>query len=271
MKNEKNEIETTGKTVDEAIEKGLKELKISKKDAEIKILDEGKPGLFGLMGFSPARIKISAKNGVPISKKTDEFISDASNEAQPTTTDFSSMLDTYPLSAKDSRVSDSKIGKITSISPIDYTVVSKSAEKIIKKMLELAGFVVKVSTEVSHKNGITFNVSCEDSPILIGRQGQTIEAIEYILKLILGKQESHGVRVSLDIDGYLEKKSEKIVKKAKELEEYVKEKGEPIEIKLPANERKIIHLTLQNSEFVETISDGEGENRKIIIRPKSHS
>ena len=57
-----SEIEVAGKTVDEAIEKGLKKLKIEKKDAEIKILDEGKSGLFGLMGSSPAKIKISIKD-----------------------------------------------------------------------------------------------------------------------------------------------------------------------------------------------------------------
>ncbi len=229
----KNEIEVTGKTVDEAIEKGLEKLKISKKEAEIKILDEGKSGLFGLMGFSPARIKISVKGGTAASAKSDE-----------------------------------KRDEISSAPPIDYAVISKPAEKIIKKILELSGFVAKASTETSPR-GLVLNVSCDDSAILIGRQGQTIAALEYILKLILSKQESRGVRITLDIDGYLERKNEKIVNKAREIEERVKMKDEPVEIKLPANERKIIHLTLQDSEFVETVSEGEGEDRKLIVRPKS--
>lgn len=227
----KNEVEVTGKTVAEAIENGLKKLKIEKQDAEIKILDEGKSGLFGLMGSSPAKIKISAKNGVSASEKSTETV------AAPA---------------------------------INYPNVSKNAEKIIEKILELAGFVAKVSTEAS-PGGIILNISCDDSAILIGRQGQTMQSIEYILKLILSKQESRGVRITLNIDGYLERRNEKIVQKARELEERVKMKGEPVEIKLPSSERKIIHLTLQDSEFVETVSEGEGEDRKLIIRPKSEA
>jgi len=125
-----------------------------------------------------------------------------------------------------------------------------------------------MSTEISPR-GIVLNISSDDSAILIGRQGQTIAALEYILKLILSKQESRGVRITLDIDGYLEGRNEKIVAKARELEERVKMKGELVEIKLPASERKIIHLTLKDSEFVETVSEGEGEDRKLIIKPKS--
>lgn len=230
----KDEIEVTGKTVDEAIEKGLEKLGIAKKDAEIKILDEGKSGLFGLMGFSPSKIKISAKSGVSTSAKGAE-----------------------------------KTDKIDSAAPtVDYTAISKDAEKIIKKILDLSGFVAKVSTSAS-ASGIALNISSDDSAILIGRQGQTIAALEYILKLILSKRESRGVRIILDIDGYLERRNEKIINKAREIEERVKMKGEPVEIKLPSGERKIIHLTLQNSEFVETVSEGEGEDRKLIVRPKS--
>ena len=62
--------------------------------------------------------------------------------------------------------------------------------------------------------------------------------------------------------------NEKIVKKAREMEEQVKMKGEQVELNIPAKERKIIHLTLRDSEFVETVSEGEGEYRRIIIRPK---
>ncbi|MFH0948511.1 MAG: RNA-binding cell elongation regulator Jag/EloR [Elusimicrobiota bacterium] len=236
----KNEIEVTGKTVGEAIEKGLGELGIDRKDAEIKIFDEGKSGLFGLMGFTPARIKISVKEGTSgISAGGSERSSDRSLE-----------------------ITGSKDPVLPCCSDI-----SKNAEEITKKMLELAGFVAKVSAEIT-SNGIVLNISSDDSAILIGRQGQTIEALEYILKLILSKQENRGVRITLDIDGYLERRNEKIVEKARELEEQVKMKGEQVEIKLPSNERKIIHLTLQNSEFVETVSEGEGEDRKLIIRPK---
>ncbi|MDD5686502.1 MAG: protein jag [Elusimicrobia bacterium] len=223
----KNEIEVTGKTLDEAIAKGLEELKIEKTQAEIKILDEGRSGLFGLMGSAPARIKMSQKDG--------------------------------------SAESSEKDGEGTSV--INYPEVSKKAEEYLSKILELSGFTATVSATPSASD-LILNVACEDSAILIGRQGQTMAALEYILKLILSKQESRGIRVSLNIDGYLDKKNSKIISRAKELEEEVKMNGEPVELKLPASERKIIHMTLRDSQYVETISEGDGENRRLIVRPK---
>ncbi|OGS46573.1 MAG: hypothetical protein A2539_01720 [Elusimicrobia bacterium RIFOXYD2_FULL_34_15] len=221
----KNEIEVTGKTVDEAVEKGLKKLKIERKDAEIKILDEGKSGLFGLMGSTPALIKISSK--------------------------------------KESSSSES----IETKSSAEVTEEQKGAVETLSKILDLAGFKAEVSTSNTIA-GAYINVSCQDSAILIGGQGQTMDAFEYLLKLILSKKESKSIKVSLNIDGYLDRRNEKVIKKAKELEEKVKTTGEPITLKLPSSERKIIHITLESSDCVETVSEGEGEDRKLIIKPK---
>ena len=222
----KNEIEVTGKTVDEAIENGLKKLNIDRKDAEIKILDEGKSGLFGLMGSTPALIKISSK--------------------------------------KEGSLSDSDVEEKNSF---DISDEQKSAVEIVSKILHLSGFDAEVSVS-NTLLGACINVSCKDSAILIGGQGQTMDALEYIVKLILSKKVGKGVKISLNIDKYLEKRNEKIIKKAKELEEKVKATGEAISLKMPSNERKIIHMTLRDSEYVETISEGEGEERKLIISPK---
>ncbi|MEW6555970.1 MAG: RNA-binding cell elongation regulator Jag/EloR [Elusimicrobiota bacterium] len=224
----KKEIESTGRNVDEAIENGLKQLGLTREEVEIKILDEGKSGLFGLMGSAPSRVKISTKIHPAAENSKEKEKTSAKTEPK----------------------------------------ISTLAVEILSKMLELAGFVAKMSTE-NTEAGLVLNVSSEDSAILIGRQGQTMKAVEYLLKLILSKQEGRSVNIMLNINGYLEKRNERIVKKAKELEEQVKMKCEPIEIKLPASERKIIHITLKNSEFVETVSEGEGEDRKLIIRPKN--
>lgn len=221
----KKEIETEGKTVNEAIEKGLEKLGLEKKDAEIKILDEGKSGLFGLMGSSPARVRISARAASGLSEKKERVFSDT------------------------------------------VSVLPDNAAKILTEILKLAGFETKVSAG-NTSMGSVLNVSCDDSAILIGRQGQTMKSLEYIMKLILSKQEGKGVRVAINVNGYLDKRNEKIIQKAKELEEKVKESGEPIEIKLSSGERKIVHMELQNSPYVETVSEGEGDDRKLIIRPK---
>lgn len=219
------EIEVTGKTVDEAIENGLEILKIEKNQAEVKILDEGKSGLFGLMGSTPARIKISVK------RETSSF---------------------------------EENGKSTQ----SVSKLPPNAPDILSKILELAGFVAQVSIKDTPSESV-LNVSCDDSALLIGKKGQTMRSLEYIIKLILSKQAGKGIRVAINIDGYLDRINEKTVQRAKELEEKVKMSSEPIEIKLSPSERKIIHLTLQDSPYVETVSEGDGEERKLIVRPKS--
>ncbi|MBN1384870.1 MAG: Jag N-terminal domain-containing protein [Elusimicrobia bacterium] len=220
----RKEVEITGKTANAAIEKGLEELGLEKKDVEIKILDEGKSGLFGLMGSTPARIKMSVK-------------------------------DTARLSGKGRKSSNTA------------SELPKNAAEILSEIFKLSGFKTKVAAEVTSM-GSVLNVSSDDSAILIGRQGQTMRALEYIMRLILSKQEGKGVKVAINVNGYLDKKNEKIIQKAKELEKKVKEKGGPISIKLSASERKIIHMELQNSPYVETVSEGVGDDRKLIVRPK---
>jgi len=216
------DIEATGETVADAIEKGLNCLKIEKNQADIVIIDEGKSGLFGLMGSTPAKVRITVKNH-------------CDGEAAAGTAEVPGVI--------------------------------KESEDVLKNIFKLAGFDVKLSSKQT-AGGFVINAESGDSAILIGKSGQTMSAIEYILKLIIRKRGNRDIRIALNIDGYLEKKKEKLTEKALELAGKVRMKGEPISIYLPADERRIIHLTLKDESDIETVSEGEGAERKLFIRPK---
>jgi len=219
-------IEVTGDTVADAIQKGLNELKIQKDQVEIEIIDEGKTGLFGLMGSTPAKVRIIVKE-----------------------------------QSKPSAVS------VDVQSTADLSGVIKEAEDALQNIFKLAGFEAKLAS-VQSPGGFIINVATSDSALLIGKNGQTMAAFEYILKLIIRKRGNRDIRIALNIDGYMEKKNEKLLEKATELADKVRMKGEPVSLSLPADERRIIHLALKNEADIETVSEGEGAERKLIIRLK---
>ena len=116
--------------------------------------------------------------------------------------------------------------------------------------------------------GFILNVHSDDSALLIGKNGNTMMAIEYIFKLILRRMGYKNIKVVLNIDGYLERKNEKLIKKAKELAAKVRTEQKPILLKLPANERRVVHIALQDEKDIETESYGEGVERVLSINPR---
>ena len=121
-------IEITGKTVDEAIEKGLDKLKIEKGDAEIKILDEGKSGLFGLMGSAPARIKISVKTKTPSIEKGEKPTQQVNKLPENAVSILSKILELYNLDTFDILIGNVKTFPINQNYVLEATVVSFDKE-----------------------------------------------------------------------------------------------------------------------------------------------
>jgi spoIIIJ-associated protein len=222
-------IEVSGQTIEEAIQKGLKALDIDKSRANIEILDEGKSGLFGLMGSAPAKIRMSSKV------------------------------------EQDMQAACVTQGQACSEAAAALAAKSKEA---LSKMLSLLGFDANLSTQFD-ADGFILNVDSSDSAILIGRNGQTLCALETLLKLMVKRSDNKDIRIGIDIGGYLERRNEKLVLQAKELANKVKAEGMPVSLALSASERRVIHLTLKDSKDVETVSEGEGLDRRITVRPRA--
>ncbi len=226
------EREFSGKNVEEAIEKGLKELDLSRDDVEVKILNEGKAGLFGLMGASPAKIKLIVK------------------------------------SLKD--LETGKKGEVAGEKPRDIDLISaqKRAKEELDEILKLMGIESEVATSLEERK-VVADIKSENGAILIGKKGQTLNALQLIVNLIVNRDEKTRTKVIVDSEGYRERREKALAKMAWEVADEVKSKGRPLELE-PMNptERRVIHLALKDDKDVETTSEGEGSYRRVVVSPK---
>lgn len=219
------EIEVEGKTVEEAISKGLAELKTTIEEVDVKIIDEGKAGLFGLMGAAPARVKMARKE----------------------------------------------------VSGVVQGISSK-AKNIIAEILDK--MKIDGDTEVTiEENRIVVNIDSLDGALLIGRKGQTLEAFQYIVNLMINKKIKAGLiqgvtledkyKVIIDTEGYRIRREETLIKMALNLADKVKKSGQKADLEpMSAHDRRVVHLALQDIQGVKTESEGDGSFRRIVIYPK---
>jgi spoIIIJ-associated protein len=133
------------------------------------------------------------------------------------------------------------------------------------RLLEVAGKVEVLSDEIP----LALDIRGDDLGILIGRRGQTLAALEYVTKLMVAGRLKTWLPLSVDVAGYKKRRYDSLQKLALYLAEQVKSKRSPITMEpMPADERRIIHLTLADNPDVTTQSIGEGENRKVVILPR---
>ena len=116
---------------------------------------------------------------------------------------------------------------------------------------------------------ITLDIKGDDLGILIGRQGQTLSCLKYIVRLIVGRQTKAWVPIIVDVEGYKQRRYEALRALAWRMAEQVEANGMPFTLEpMPAYERRIIHLALAEHPAVTTESIGEGEARKVVILPR---
>ncbi|MBU5301826.1 protein jag [Clostridium sporogenes] len=200
-------IEMTGKTIEEAINYGLKELNTSKDKVEIKVIDEGSKGFLNFIGTRPAKIEMKLKKDYE--KEVRDFL-----------------------------------------------------ESILKSMNVEANINIKEKKDV-----IKIDLSGSDMGIIIGYRGETLDSLQYLVSLVINKDQSCDYkRVILDTENYRDKREETLKKLARRLGHKVRETGRPVKLE-PMNpyERRIIHSELQNNNYVETYSEGEEPFRKVVI------
>ena len=115
---------------------------------------------------------------------------------------------------------------------------------------------------------ILVDIKGDDLSILIGRRAKTLNALQYITRLILGKELEHGVPLSIDVEGYRERRETQVRQLARRVAEQVADtKREQALEPMPPNERRFAHLELQDEDLVYTESTGVEPNRKVIIKP----
>ena len=241
-------VEFEGKTVEIAVKEASEKLNIPARKLKHDVISYGSSGIFGLVGAKRAKIRVS----VPESDRPSA--PDESTAApSPEMDEAASLVE----EAFDMRKGDE---------------VWETAEKIGRDALQ--ALVDNITTDAAIESNrkeekLFFSVSGGNTALLIGKRGQTLEAMQYLVEKIVNKQSEKRVRVEIDVEGYLEKKREKLKNLAFKLGEKVKQTKKPATVgQLNAYDRRIVHLALKPDSELRTHSIGEGYYRKLKIFPK---
>jgi spoIIIJ-associated protein len=161
--------------------------------------------------------------------------------------------------------------------PEKYRDIYESTKEVLEKLLELMELPATVNLseeftvfdEEDNISSIGLNIEGEDLGIIIGRRGQTMVSLQYIVRLIITRKMEVRLPIVLDVEGYKQRRCEGLRNLALRLAEQVKTRNSPFSMEpMPAFERRVVHLALVDHPDVTTESTGFGESRKIVIIPK---
>lgn len=170
------------------------------------------------------------------------------------------------------RIKETILEKVVPVSPA--TPPNSSAEAAQKILLDLLGFLgITAAVETrEEEERILLEIKGDGSGLLIGRKGQTIDALEYLLNKIVHKDNEEKKRIVVDTENYRARKEESLVRMARRLAEKAKRLGRSVTINpMNAHDRRIIHKTLQDDKDLRTWSTGTGVYRKVVISPEKRT
>jgi len=153
-----------------------------------------------------------------------------------------------------------RVSKKTSLEDVALTFLTN----VFREM----NLVVKIDVKIDDKKNMNIDLSGKNMGVLIGKRGQTLDSLQYLVSLVVNKESDHYVRVKLDTEEYRERRKKTLEALAINLANKVKKTGKKFALE-PMNpyERRIIHSTLQNMKSVSTHSEGEEPYRKVVIVP----
>ena len=311
-------IEVTGKTVKDAIAKGVAELGCDSSDVDIQVIEMGSPGLFGMFG-KPAKVRLTMKESKadldlempvfsldqPSGKRRDEGKrkeksakadkpAKAENAEKPAKAEPEEKPEEpvkteekpRPEKKKRREPKPQKAAETENAEPAEVKVepvvtepfvatpeeqltdTAKSAREFLSGLTERMGVPAEIAVSETEEQ-LRMVLSGENMSILIGRRGETLDAIQYLTSLNVNRTREDYLRVSLDTENYRAKREEALRKLAVRMAGRCKKSGRRVALE-PMNpyERRILHSALQADPDVTTHSEGEEPYRRVIITLK---
>src|SRR5687768_3127417 len=262
--NQRTTLEIIAPTVEEAIAQGLAQLGLSADAVSVEVLDAGTKGFFGL-GKTQVRVRLTV-NPAP----GEVVVRTESVEApQPKPERVEKKAEPSVAQAP-----DAQSGGETEPRP-EHDALLDRTESVISKMLHLLNLQAQVSahygsTERDGRHNIHVDIRGNDLSVLIGRRSETLSAFQYIASLIVGKEEQQFVQLTVDVEGYRDRREKQLIQMAQRVADQVAKSGRRQTLEpMPSAERRIIHIALRDHPDVKTESTGEEPYRKVMILPKN--
>ena len=245
MSEERTKLEVIAPSVEEAIQKGLRELGLTEDDIDVEVLDEGKKGLLGI-GIRQARVALKIKS------QNEEL------KRNP-------VLDEQ----KESLSSDSTVEEQREEEPEAVSIAKETISIILEKMRVTADVSVRMGDADENRVApVLIDIEGKDLSFLIGRKAETINALQYITGLVVGRELGTWVPLQIDVQHYRQRREDELRTLARRTADQVVSTGRKQLLEpMPPNERRIVHIELRENPNVETESVGEDPHRKVTIRP----
>lgn len=251
--------EFTGKDVDLAIENACLALEISREDLEYDVITEGTSGIFGIVGRKDAKIKVKLPAEDYDTEEDLEGIQSIVDEA------FGEETRREPPAPK--KKENDRPAEMPE--PVDVT--QESIDLGVEALQKMADLITEdaVVTAKTEQDRLTLHIEGGNAGILIGRKGQTLDAMQFLTDKIINRKSEARVRVRVDIEGYMETRKANLQQLAYKMADKAKKTGRPATInQMSAQDRRIVHLALKDDNKVRTQSMGDGYYRRLVIFPK---
>ena len=304
----KRSIEASGKTVKDAIQSGLAELGCTLDEVETSVIDMGSPGLFGMFG-KPAKVRLTVKAEdksfdieMPVftldqpaeggkkkhkeAAKAEKKADKEEKKAEKKADESKPKKESKPRGRKEKKSEEPKADATPKAEPVtvaapaepaepfvetaeaDLSDTAKGARDFLKGLTDRMNVPADIAVSDSEEN-LRMVLSGENMSILIGRRGETLDALQYLTSLNVNRSREDYLRVTLDTENYRAKREEALRKLAVRMANRAKKSGRRVALEpMNPNERRILHSALQNDPEVTTHSEGEEPYRRVIITLK---
>ena len=245
-------LEFQGKNVEQALENASDTLNLPKSKIKHEVIAYGSTGIFGLVGVKKAKIKVFVPNKKVESKSRKAAETEDVEEIKKDVDETQ-----HPRGSEQTEENATCDDEL-----IAYG--QQALGRIVKSISEEAD----IRSEIE-KGKLIYKISGGQSGVLIGKRGQTLEAIQYLLEKMINKKSGNRVRVLVDVEGYLAKRKSNLQQMAMRMADKAKRTKKPVTIgQMNSHDRRIIHIQLKDERGVRTQSLGDGYYRKLMIFPK---
>ncbi len=267
-------IESKAKTMEEAVSLGLEQLGVSFEDVNIDILDEGHKGFLGLLGAKPVVVRLTVKENAEETNVLKD-VKLGLNPEKPKAEKPACPATAKPAgkkapaekpAPKAEKPAEKSAEKKAPAAPTDGVAPEAKAEEFLRNVTKLMGVDVTIDSKRDDEGNVRVDMHGDTLGILIGRRGETLDALQYLTSLYVNRGQEGYTRVTLDTENYRAKREEALTRLANRMANRAVKTGRKVVLE-PMNpyERRILHSALQKNENVSTHSEGEEPNRHVVI------
>lgn len=272
-------IEVVASSVEEAVERAALQLGVEATEVKSEVIDEskglfGKPGKVTIKAWAEKKAAAAVETPAPVAAKEEAPVAEAVEEEKPKRrTRVKKEAEPAPAAEATESKTEAKSEEKDSEPQGEVIATQEDADQLIaalKNLLDAGDMRAEATVASINGRYVHIDIDGQDVGFLIGRRGEVLNSIQYIMNVISARHLNNGVRVVVEGDNYRQRRADALSEMAQRIAAQVLERGEEAVLDaLPAFERRVIHQALVDMEGINTYSEGEEPERCVVIAPAS--